>query len=417
MEHEAGKKALGALVASVPTPSQDLAGDGASSYIAADEPSACTADVSTDTRLPAAAGLVVPYTGVPMATADTPEATVDVAVKSPIAGASTHPLAGAPPAKRAGNKKGRVNKRRQGDVDPLEVEFALALLTNSTVKGIAELLQAARVDLPVIDVGEAQRLLASQVRPPLLSCTMQDDSCDDTQSERKNHHLVAFIPRCSSASLSFIQVNACLRWHPRGGRGQCNCMRLKARKNSAQLHHTPLATCGGSAVEVSHGIGVMQTQDQQVGDFADINGEPPSAEALQRAQELSSKLATIAEAEAMDAAASIASAAASPLPPMPHVDKDIVELRAEQYRQVAHGLNLQLTTKWSPAVYTEDSRRRALALSQQNALPLLAATAADVQGKRVTIVGASGVAPCVVTALGELPCSPVRLVAWSQLAL
>jgi hypothetical protein len=68
--------------------------------------------------------------------------------------------------KPSGQQKRRRHRRKKGSEGAngaLEAEFALALLTNESVRSIAEHLAAARVDLPAVDVEEARAILQSQV--------------------------------------------------------------------------------------------------------------------------------------------------------------------------------------------------------------------------------------------------------------
>ena len=108
-------------------------------------PAEAEADSAAAAAADPSAGAIVPYNG-------------EAAAESPGGGKGG-----------AAKAKGRKRKRRRGGgggsaSEALEAEFALALLANDAVKGIAEHLAAARVDLPAVDVAEARALLDAQAR-------------------------------------------------------------------------------------------------------------------------------------------------------------------------------------------------------------------------------------------------------------
>jgi hypothetical protein len=92
----------------------------------------------------------------------------------------------------------------------------------------------------------------------------------------------------------------------------------------------------------------------------------PSLEAQERAALLAAKLATL-EDQAVEAAEEEAErrravVAAGPCP-------ELLRMQAERYLQLANGLNIALVNDYVPPVYDADQRRRAVALSEQNAAP------------------------------------------------
>jgi hypothetical protein len=90
---------------------------------------------------------------------------------------------------KAGNAAAAaVHAAPGGAVDPVEAEFALALLQNDAVRQLATALAASRADLPAVNVDEARALVAAaQVRQTLGALAMHCERAVPRRAVAQTH--------------------------------------------------------------------------------------------------------------------------------------------------------------------------------------------------------------------------------------